>query len=124
MTRKILLLTVLTFAIMFAACGGDNASKDHDPRGVCPAGKSSTSAKGICFPTEWPVTPGGQIDRTDGGFILLEIPTADTATRQRINDAVITGIDKTIRAAKYHNPTWERYLSTQPYRSRGWSRRR
>jgi hypothetical protein len=85
--------------------------KKEKELGTCPPGKDRTTAAGVCLPKVFAT----QIDRTDGGYVIAEDPITDENVKQMINDRVILGLSRMIRAATHYNPDWTRWAGTQPY---------
>lgn len=97
---------LLIFAIFIVSCGGDKGSTSGGET-TCPAGKSATTASGICIPNSW---MGGQINRTDGGWIFLE-KSVPEQHKERIGQSVVKGLEKTVRGAG----SWAEYRNTAQF---------
>src|SRR5687768_14320181 len=111
----LLLLAVVAGFVVYQLYIKKPRDKQKRIQGTCPNGYVSTTAPGICLPTVFQVQELSQIDRPDGGYILLEIGTGDAAIRQRISDRVLAGIQQTIDAIAYHQPSWTKKTNTRPY---------
>src|SRR5688572_13287292 len=110
----LLLAAVAAFVVyqLYIKKPGDRKAK---LQGTCPQGYISTTAPGICLPTKFQVQELSQIDRPDGGYILLEIGTGDAAIRERISSTILAGTQQTIDAIRHHRPFWTNKLTTTPY---------
>jgi hypothetical protein len=106
---------MLMLALLLCFACGDGGGNTGSTSAPCP-GKVKTTASGVCLPFNWAQTPAGQVDRTDGGFVLLEggVPTPELAGK--INDAVLAGLNQMLVSSKYHNPTWTRKPTTGYYK--------
>lgn len=113
----VLLILVIVF---FASCGGGPTGQPGpSSNGVttCPSTHTATSAQNICLPKQYAAQQFSQIDRSDGQWIIVEDPLPDDDAFQKpIGDAVVAGLEQTIRSATYHNPTWHNYTSSGQYK--------
>lgn len=108
----IILLIVLI--MLFTSCGNSNEPSSTTPGTTCPPTHGVTTAQNICLP-KIGCGQDCQINRPDGGYVYLETGIQDEAVRKRISDAVIAGVEQTIRSATYHNPNWTSHVATGNY---------
>lgn len=110
---KIYLVLLLTIVVLLAGCKDDD--KPQQPEYSCPDTHVKTTSPGICLPKRYPVNELSQIDRTDGGYILMERGSSDAVLKKKINDVAINGLQEMIAAALLHNPSWTRFTTTGGY---------
>lgn len=101
------IVVVVIVVIFLASCGGGGAAS---PSYDCPAGRTKTTAKGVCLPALW--QPDSQIDRADGGWVITETAVTDPAIRKLIAERVQSGLTRMIAAALHRNPTWTNYTAS------------
>lgn len=84
----------------------------EDAQQGCPDTHAPSGAQGVCLPRQFAY----QIDRPDGGTVVVELGTKpDEATLSMINARIISGLSRMIAATRRDYPGWGNMLSTAAY---------
>ena len=80
----------------------------------CPSTHVATTVYNICLPAETKADVSN-VYRKDGGWVIAEGGIPDQATKDKLGETVVRGLQRMIRAATAANPTWTNWTDTGKY---------